>query len=297
MVLSAMTRAGQIVTPYRMLAQGMDTHDAYSEIREAQRDGEVYCCPHCFKATGKRVALNFRGTSPENTRPHFYHSSTSKEKCAAYSGESEAHITAKDYIAGWLQAKGALDVYTEFHLDNLDGQVRRPDIVAVYGDRIEAHEVQISPITSTEIAQRTEDIIAQLRAQWPGYSAVVSWYFAPGNARKREIKDYFLGAQDGVMGYRLTWTGEDKIPEWTWLLSATEIAEYNQTNKSDRHRPTERQPRQTQSLTRVGDRVQIGGIEFAVTAVSYIQGRALLRPTINGQIDYAHIGCWHPLVA
>jgi competence CoiA-like predicted nuclease len=227
MVLSAITAAGQIVTPYKMLAQGLSTHDAYDQIRKAQDRGVAYFCPHCLKFHKKQIPVKFRGTSPENARPHFFHPGDGTDKCSASSPESEAHFTTKDYLAEWLRQKGATDVFAEYHLDNLDGHVRRPDILAIYGntERVEAHEVQISPITSSEVSQRTEDILAQCEAKWPGVPCSVTWYMAKRNAQKQEIKDYFLSVDNDIKGYRLQWD-ENKIPVWNWLLAPSDIADY-----------------------------------------------------------------------
>jgi len=242
MVLSAMTEIGGVVTPYRMLAQGWNTHDAYDLIRESQKEGEVYYCPHCFKATGDRIPVRFRGTSPENAKPHFFHLNTNGEKCAAYTGESEAHILAKDYIAEWLRQKGADDVFPEYHLNNLEGQIRRPDIVAIYGDgrKIEAHEIQLSPHNSSQIAERTDDILAQCLKEWPGADVNVTWYLSGGNARKRDVKDYFLESPSNVWGYRLQWDGEDKIPSWSFLLAPAEVAAYREKQQLAARREQQR---------------------------------------------------------
>jgi hypothetical protein len=186
-------------------------------------------------------------------------------------------------------------VFAEYHLDNLDGRVRRPDILAIYGntDRVEAHEIQISPITSSEIAQRTDDILAQCAAKWPSVSASVTWYMAAGNARKREIKDYFLSAGQDIKGYRLQWVGEDKIPDWTWLLSASEIAEYKLlTDKPKLQYPSQSigrpipPPRPEPPFLKVGNQMEIDGTTWAVTAIGYISGQTILRPVVNGTIDY-----------
>jgi hypothetical protein len=290
MVLSAMTQGGRVVTPYRMLAQGMNVHAAYDLIRETQRT-TAYYCPHCFQATQKHVLVKFRGTSPENTKPHFFHPSTNGEKCAAYSRESEAHILTKDYIAEWLRQKGASEVFPEYHLDNLDGQIRRPDIVAIYGNghKVEAHEIQVSAHNSSQIAERTEDILAQCHKKWPEAEISVTWYLSGSNARKRENKDYFLAAPPNVVGYRLQWEGEDKIPSWSFLLAPSELTEYRQKNHAPALAQEVRQDTQSPSPLlhpKVGNHITVDGSLWAITAISYIGETMTLRPLLNGTPDY-----------
>jgi len=306
MVLSAMTEAGRIVTPYRLLAQGMNTSQAYRSIRDQQKRGLVYYCPHCFKAGGQHIPVRFRGTSPENAKPHFFHPSTNGEKCAAYTGESEAHMITKDYIAEWLRQKGADEVFPEYHLDNLEGQIRRPDIVAIsgHGSKIEAHEIQLSAHNSSQIAERTEDILAQCRKQWPDAELSVTWYLSPGNAKKRENKDYFLAAPDNVTGYRLRWDGEDKIPAWDFLLAPTEVVEFRRSQEiqSDINRQQPGLAHLTQNCiekklfdakTKAKSRLKTGarvtvedGRQLVVTAVSTLWDTVTMRLLEGGAIQY-----------
>lgn len=284
MVLSAITAAGEIVTPYKMLAQGLSTHEAFNQIRKAQDRGVIYFCPHCLKFYKKQIPVRFRGTSPENARPHFFHPSDGTDKCSASSPESEQHIYTKDYLAEWLRReKGASEVFVEYHLDNLDGQIRRPDILAIYGhaERVEAHEIQVSPINSSEIAQRTEDILAQCIKKWPNATASVTWYLAHSNARKREIKDYFLGSGHEIKGERVQWDGEDKIPSWLPLLSLSDFTEYKNQRES-----AERSAQKEKDLLERKQKYQQQQHEWAIASNKNRRVKLLLTLNITSRIDF-----------
>lgn len=228
MTLSALTQERQILTPYQLLEQGIPLADAYNQIRRLQRE-ETFYCPHCFRKTGQLNPVRFRGTDTEKSRPHFFHAGDRIERCQHYAKESEAHMIAKAAIASYLQSQGLVDVKPEFWLDEaLDGtQKRRPDIMASYPNgAFEAHEIQISPINSSEMGDRTNDIQLHLRyliAKSKGLDLdnlpdtfqmpyKVCWYLFGRNHREENIS-WALNTI-GVETYRLTFEGENKRPRW-----------------------------------------------------------------------------------
>lgn len=224
MVLSAIKDDRSLVTPYELLDK-MDLSDAYELIRRGQRKGEQFFCADCYRATGQKIPVRFRGTDAEQTRPHFFHAGDESSKCPHRSGESEKHRAAKSRIAGILKTKGEIDVSLEQWLDS-EGieKNRRPDILASYPNgSYEAHEIQISAINSDELASRTTDIqshLQQLMAAKHGVSidgmnsaahrpAGVVWYLY-GRNYNRENREW-AEKMSGVIVKRL-WFDDEGTP-------------------------------------------------------------------------------------
>ena len=127
---------------------------------------ENIICPHCKNKMHCRERTNFA--------LHFVHNSTPKNCLSG--GESWLHLECKRLI--YLELKAKVDSLPEnikelfkVDLEFRIGQVNRIiDVALLLKDKpVEAHEVQLSPITVSELDARTEDYSSQ------GVAAY--WYF------------------------------------------------------------------------------------------------------------------------
>lgn len=188
MTLSAVTKDGEIINPSVLLALGRPEQAVMTSVRMAINTGIF--CPHCLRETGKYHPVKFRNAQVRVK--HFYHPANldKASECSHYSNESEKHLAAKvainDWIAQskpdeqhldchWMKSDGVANRKPdEQHLDchwmKSDGVAnRKPDVWVRRGNVIEAHEIQISQISDSELKQRTLD----LRQHG---ASVVHWY-------------------------------------------------------------------------------------------------------------------------
>lgn len=175
MTLTAIDQNMVLFNPSALIEQGADPADIAFRSRTASQKGLF--CPHCYLRLGKLHEVRYRHTS--SRRVHFYHPKYESESkdCKNHSAESERHLAAKAAIAHSLEVSGLTNIKLEARLEFLDGGLtfRKPDILVVYPNgAMEAHEIQISPITSNELERRTQGL------RQHGCDSVV-WYLAGKN--------------------------------------------------------------------------------------------------------------------
>ncbi|MCU0553111.1 MAG: hypothetical protein MUC48_27595, partial [Leptolyngbya sp. Prado105] len=175
MTLTAINSKLELFNPSALIEQGDDPADVAFSSRESMKDGLF--CPHCYQRLGKLHEVRYRHTS--SRRVHFYHPKYEAESrdCKNHSGESEKHLSAKAAIARRLEIDGLTNIKIEARIELLDPALtfRKPDILLTYPNGVmEAHEIQISPITSDELARRTQGL------KQHGCGSVV-WYLAGKN--------------------------------------------------------------------------------------------------------------------
>ena len=191
-----------LVNPSHDIANGGDRDVIVQTMRDAQSiQGGLYC-PHCFEKLGEKKSVRFRNATDK--RVHFYHKGENAE-CANWSGEGEDHKRAKYAIAADLESKGC---GAEIKIDCVtlkdDEKQRKPDVLATYPNgAIEAHEIQLSPISIEVWKQRTND-------QKSLGCASVRWYFGSKisselilEASKSSIECYRLKIDDLNVTWKL----------------------------------------------------------------------------------------------
>lgn len=240
MTLHAITEDGRIISPYRMIGDS-PVHEIYQDIRKEQLSSKFFCY-ECYAKQGALEVVRFRGTNHEKVRPHFAHSSDDACPNKATGVESERHIAAKTVIGHHLEIDG-FTVEPEKFLGTDASRHRRPDVVAhrsVDGVvEIQAHEIQLSPITCDELDERTENILAHFEAMYPDGIATVHWYLGRKNQNPEHLswakstfqtKNYGIsfGPRDGLDHYP-TWvplpTVQDQIDEECKRIALAQQAE------------------------------------------------------------------------
>jgi len=194
MTLTALTADKK---PYNPSAQIEAYPDLRSSIVRQMRtlSEQGLYCPHCYQRLGELIPVRFRNR--EDRRPHFFHVSghNSTKKCGSYRKESDLHLNAKTSIAESL--KRINQTKAEVLLEEIlrDGEIKRkPDILVKYVvGTAEAHEIQISPINSSELEARTNDLKAL------GCNVVV-WYLY-GGSWNTENREWLRG--NGIQCYHL----------------------------------------------------------------------------------------------
>ena len=201
MTLVALKKDSKLTTlsPCIQIERGAKRTEVIARVRKMQSDNQLYCYD-CFQKTGLFYPVRFR--NPEHARMHFFHlqdGEIQSKPCTNYRSESEAHINAKEAIQAALQVQGLISCQLEVTLEN-----RRPDLLVTYPNGVlEAHEVQISPHTSDQIRERTDDMKQRANV------ARVHWYLGI-KAYTRENREYCCDS--GTPYYRLFFP--DGIPKW-----------------------------------------------------------------------------------
>lgn len=210
MTLTALTKNGKLFNPSASIFAGRDELKVITQVRLAQNKGLF--CPHCFAQTGEYYPVKFRNT--QTRAKHFYHLADVEHarECQNYSTESDKHMAAVMIIGDTLSATSPTDI----EVDNLwmesDGVTRRkPDVWIRRGDRIEVHEIQVSPISLEDLQQRSSDL------KQHGASSV-SWYLYGGNynrsnrlwAKRNRVQVYHLWFEDSDIR-RPTWRLDDGV--------------------------------------------------------------------------------------
>jgi len=197
MTLTALSESGELCNPSAMieLNGGQEFRsDIISRMRRLSKADKLFC-PHCYRRTGNLIPIRFK--SSEVRRVHFFHPGKggSSTKCIYRTNESDLHLNTKTSIAEAL--KRANQAKAEVILEELlrDGEIkRRPDILVKYVvGTAEAHEIQISPINSSELEARTNDLKAL------GCNVVV-WYLY-GGSWNTENREWLRG--NGIQCYHL----------------------------------------------------------------------------------------------
>lgn len=204
MTLSAITADFELFNPSALINSGKDRTRIVLDMRNRQKNG-LYC-PHCYRSSGDLIPVNFRNT--ETKRPHFFHLHVVEDgkECTNYSGEGEKHDAAKTFLEQFLQKQGAFEVLVDkIYVVADDGRKRKPDLLVTYelGQR-EGHEIQISPINSTQLEERTNDI------RDAGVQRVV-WYLYGKNFNK---ENRAWCCRNNVPCYHLKFDYAN-IPTWT----------------------------------------------------------------------------------
>jgi len=203
-------RGFQLINPSHDIANGGDRDVIVKRTRDAQDLQGGFFCPHCFEKSGEKKRVLFRNNTDK--RVCFYHTGENAE-CANWSGESDNHKRAKYAIAADLESKGC---GAEIKIDCItlkDAEKRRkPDVLATYPNgAIEAHEIQLSPISIEVWQQRTAD-------QKSLGCASVRWYFGSKisselilEASRSSIECYRLKIDDLSVTWKLIERPKEKV--------------------------------------------------------------------------------------
>lgn len=133
-----------------------------------------FTCPECGWKMGIRHTLAVSA--------HFAHYPGSHDRtCSLAGGESPEHRAAKVKIRDFLKSHD-LYKHCQFQFEyNIEG-VRRADLVAIFPDGlVEAHEIQLSGISLSNLIQRTQDYEAR--------GIVIFWWLGE-KANKDDIKSW-----------------------------------------------------------------------------------------------------------
>lgn len=279
MVLAAISENGDVVTPFRMIAQGHPIHDAYHIIRQRQSNGEKFYCFHCMRQFGVNSEVRFRGTDPSISRPHFFHLKSVERDCSTGSEVTEEHLMVQEFVALMLERQGATTVTKEFNLQN-ENSHRRPDIVAEFTNSFskefnltEAHEIQFSSINSSEIRRRTEDILHLLFQKY--HFIRVCWYIPKSNISP-EIEDYFNR-------HVSTMYKHEPIDVCLIVIDSFDVdtCTVKFTDKSSQHQPLCIVPQDECKSILVGMKLNRGDYAFEhsimISAINYIFEHASIR--------------------
>jgi hypothetical protein len=222
MSLTALTRELNPLNPSLLMANGKPRLSVSKQCKAAQDNGGLYCY-HCYRRTQQFLPVRFRNA--ETKRAHFYHPRLegAQKECENFSGESEKHLFAKTAIEARLRIQGLTDVSFEVKLivDFSLGRHRQPDLLVTYPNgALEAHEVQISPLTLAQLQERTAD----LKRRCGG----VVWYLH-GEAYSVANREWL--DQNGIKSYRLFFVNNDAAePKWVLGERKKEQTHNGQTN-------------------------------------------------------------------
>ena len=190
------------ITPFRMVEETGVTKakSIYDQVDDMKKAGVSFKCADCYLDRDKLIDVVFRRTDARKTRPHFAHIGANGG-CVGSNPETVKHRTTKTVLATYLQEKGGR-VEVEYTLNTGQAQLRRPDVFAEFIDRVEAHEIQVSPINGGEISQRTDDLLAHLKHRFPEHVAIVYWYLAPRNQKPDNWSSFnFVDRHGLILGF------------------------------------------------------------------------------------------------
>jgi len=144
-----------LFNPSQDIANGGDRNVIVEKMRKIQDSPSGFFCPQCFEKSGEKNPVRFRNNTKD--RVCFFHTN-GKAKCA-WTGESPDHMRAKFAIAADLESKGC---GAEIKIDCItlknEEKRRKPDVLAIYPNgALEAHEIQLSPISIEVWKKRTDD--------------------------------------------------------------------------------------------------------------------------------------------
>jgi Competence protein CoiA-like family len=214
MTLTAIDKEFMLYFPAKQLADGSDRAQIEIDVRTAQKDVGGFFCPHCYRKSGEFLPVHFN-KGHDLRRPSFSHQRDNVMACQNSTGETEKHLVAKFAIAERLRAiEGVIDMKIDtlkLMSNSPNVQDRKPDIWVIYANSAtQAHEIQISPIDSAQLAARTADMKAL------GVTQVI-WYLYGKNynaenrlwLNQNGIDCYRLWFEDGDNGEE-----DDSLPRW-----------------------------------------------------------------------------------
>lgn len=234
MTLSAITKGGKVITPYKMIASGntVEAHETYQAIDRLLERGVGLFCLDCYYEYGEYFPVGLRKTDTSKTKPHFAHPPSQACQSKPASKESINHRTAKEFLAKYLEDADA-KVFVERRMKSGD-TCRQPDVMAVFPDRVEAHEIQLSRIDSNALRQRSIDLANLLAEQYPDKRVRINWYLSP----KNQIDDNWLVFRAADWwGYKIWF--DDDIP--SWQLASPEIVKKSVLAEAKARREKSRQ--------------------------------------------------------
>ena len=208
MTLTALTDDGRLLSPSLDMERGASKLMVTRVARQAQDEGGLFC-PHCYETTGRKLSVRLRDA--EGKRLHFFHDRGNGEeaKCNNYQGISEKHLNAQAAIQDYYTKNFPTCTATLETVVKNDTTIafRRPDILVTHPNGVmEAHEVQVSPISTEDLLQRSRD----LRQHGVG---AIAWYLY-GKACTAANINACLKA--GIAVNKLSFT-EDDFPSWNQL--------------------------------------------------------------------------------
>lgn len=165
---------------YALATDASEQSEVLTEFRGLKGEGIQPYCFDCWRLTGNRYPVIFRGPGFDKdgirlTCPHFFHEKnhdreTHDRAAKKHGGESIAHSVAKTVVAQIEKGKAdTVDVSKEVPVTER-GVNRRPDVVSTYQDgNRHAHEIQYSRIELGDLQRRTLDLLKA------GFGSV-SWY-------------------------------------------------------------------------------------------------------------------------
>lgn len=218
MTLTAITEDLQVFRPQAQIDAGAAELAVAREMRSIEAQEPLFC-PHCYHALGELVPVRYRHCTDRSC--HFYHlvGESSDSQCISYKPETERHLNAKAAIAESLKREREhrfvemIVSVDRYRLQGEDVRDRKPDILVVYANGTkEAHEVQVSAISETELSQRTIDLSVQ-----HGCDRVV-WYLY-GKAYNYLNRKWL--SDNSVEHYRLTFKREEQGTYPHWELAPT----------------------------------------------------------------------------
>jgi len=220
MTLSAITSELVQIRPQAQINAGQPELSVVRFVITLQNESGLYC-PHCHRVMGEFIPVRFRHCTDRAS--HFYHQKDQgqQSQCVSYRPETEKHLNAKAAISESIKlsrqtAYEQIEVTVDrFRLQGEDASDRKPDILVIYKNGAkEAHEVQVSPISETELAQRTIDLKVNHGCDR------VAWYLY-GKAYSYLNRKWLT--ENGIEHYRLTFQRDEDgtYPEWS-LASAPE---------------------------------------------------------------------------
>lgn len=327
MVLSAIIKKGKVITPYKMVDSNnvVEAHEAYRMIQKLIESGTALFCLDCYCECGEYRPVGLRKTDVTQRRPHFVHPPSSACQSRPASVESQNHRYGKEFIAKYLEDNGATAVMVERRMRSGD-TCRQPDVMAVYPDRVEAHEIQLSRIDSVQLRARSKDLQSLMAQQYPRLMPVVRWYLGSKNQsddnwlvfRRAHWWGYSINfAQDGIPSWKLASPeiiakldadaegkrrankqfAQDRFMRLKLILSRVILSRFNfallfslldQLTKDELVHDALRK-------VRVGSKADLGGSVHVVTAVSTLWGKAALRPYKNQSPDFSVDVVWAPV--
>ena len=115
-----------------------------------------------------------------------------KKGVRTFGGESWEHLEGKAFVADQLQslADPSIQVAFEYVVQLPTGRKRIADIALIYPSGfVEAHEIQLSPISVNDIESRTDD--------YASAGIPVQWWIGKSNTDSYDLRDYLRQQQGG----------------------------------------------------------------------------------------------------
>ena len=224
MTLTALTDDGRLLSPSLDMERGASKLMVTRVARQAQDEGGLFC-PHCYETTGRKLSVRLRDA--EGKRLHFFHDRGNGEeaKCTNYQGMSEKHLNAQAAIQDYYTKNYPTCTATLETVVKNDTTIafRRPDILITYPNGVmEAHEVQVSPISTEDLLQRSRD----LRQHGVG---AIAWYLYGKAATPANINACLKA---GITVNKLSFTDDD-FPSWNQLTQYIQEAKSQGQNSSN----------------------------------------------------------------